>query len=565
MRHATTTTDAAPSAAPADHSSSRPPRAPKVLGADVELGNFILGVEEPGGSGFAASRALLREIPGASAGESELPGSDPQNIGRRFLWTNGGCAYIDLDHLELALPETRSAFDHVAYWRAMVSDARVALARTNCRQPPGRRVQALANCSDGLDHSYGAHVNVCLTRAAWENIVRRKPHHLASLAAFQVSSIVFTGQGKVGSENGRPPVDFQISQRADFVETLVGSQTTFNRPIVNSRDEPLCGGRSPSPATDAEPALARLHVIFFDSTLCDTASLLRVGTLQIVVAMLEAGRVDPGIALDDPLEALERWSHDPGLTATAATVCGDDVTAVDLQFRFLDAAKAFAAGGGCDGIVPRAAEILALWEDTLLKLRARDFAALSRRLDWVLKRHILERVIARRTDLTWASPEIKHLDQLYASIDEADGLFWACERTGLVDRLVSDDAVTIARGNPPEDTRAWTRAHLLRAAGAHRIDSVDWDSVRLTVRVGRGWLEQRTIRLPCPFGSTRMQHAHLFDGDLTLEDIVDALEPKVIASPGDRASVDAPERRASLAAPPRSASLQAGNCGWTTH
>ena len=531
MRHATTTPDAAPDTAPLA-------RAPKVLGADVELGNFILGVpgvEDPGGSGFRASRALLREIPCASTGESELSGSDPRNIGRRFLSTHGGCAYIDLDHLELALPETRSAFDHVAYWRAMVSNARVALARANRRQPPGCRVQALANCSDGLGHSYGAHVNVCLTRTAWENIVHRKPHHLASLAAFQVSGIVFTGQGKVGSENGRPPVAFQISQRADFMETLVGSQTTFNRPIVNGRDEPLCGGRSARPATDAEPELARLHVIFFDATLCDGASLLRAGTLQIVVAMLEAGRVDPAIALDDPLDALERWSRDPGLTATAATVCGDAVTAVDLQFRFLEAAKTFAAGGGCDGIVPRADEILALWEDTLLKLRARDFAGLRRRLDWVLKRHLLERAIAQRPDLTWASPEIKHLDQLYASLDEADGLFWACERSGLVDRFVSDDAIAIARGNPPEDTRAWTRAHLLRAAGAHRVVAVDWDSVRLIVRAGRGWLEQRTIRLPCPFGSTRAQHAHLFEGGGALEDIVDALDSGVEApepSPG---------------------------------
>jgi len=56
------------------------------------------------------------QVPAAAA--------DPQDRGRRFLPTNGGCAYIDLDHLELALPETLSAFDHVAYWRAMLHVAR---------------------------------------------------------------------------------------------------------------------------------------------------------------------------------------------------------------------------------------------------------------------------------------------------------------------------------------------------------------------------------------------------------------------------------------------------------
>ena len=37
-------------------------RVPKLCGADVELGNFILGVERAGGTGGAASRALLREV-----------------------------------------------------------------------------------------------------------------------------------------------------------------------------------------------------------------------------------------------------------------------------------------------------------------------------------------------------------------------------------------------------------------------------------------------------------------------------------------------------------------------
>ena len=130
---------------------------------------------------------------------------DPRDHDRRFLPTNGGCCYIDLDHLEIALPETWSAFEHVAYWRAMLGVARQAMVSANKRMPDGRRIQVLANCSDGLGHSYGSHTNVLVTKAAWENIFHRKPHYLAYLAAFQTSSIVFTGQGKVsGGENGKP-------------------------------------------------------------------------------------------------------------------------------------------------------------------------------------------------------------------------------------------------------------------------------------------------------------------------------------------------------------------------
>jgi len=41
-----------------------PPRLLKVCGSDFELGNFILGLDDPGGSGREASRALLAAIKG---------------------------------------------------------------------------------------------------------------------------------------------------------------------------------------------------------------------------------------------------------------------------------------------------------------------------------------------------------------------------------------------------------------------------------------------------------------------------------------------------------------------
>src|SRR5205823_1326504 len=156
-------------------------------------------------------------------------------------------------------------------WHAMLRIARDALAAANAKLPAGQTIHVLVNNSDGRDNAYGSHLNFLITRREWDNIFVRKLHHMLYLAAFQVSSIVYTGQGKVGSENGMPAVAFQLSQRADFFETLTGMQTTHERPIVNSRDEALCGERpssygtrSVSPSSD----LARLHCIFFDNTLC---------------------------------------------------------------------------------------------------------------------------------------------------------------------------------------------------------------------------------------------------------------------------------------------------------
>jgi len=529
----------------------------------VELGNFIEGWDLPGGSGLEAARALLQEIPGVSAdwwkevrtassdragsavgevswgalvpggstraayaaeaGSGPAPRADEQDWGRRYLPANGGCCYIDLDHLEICLPEVLSAYDHVAAWHAMLRIVREAMAAAETRLPGTQRLHVLANNSDGAGNSYGSHLDFLISRRLWDDIFRRKLQYLLFLASFQVSSIVYAGQGKVGSENGAPPADFQLSQRADFFEQLSAIQTTFARPIVNARDEPLCGGR---PARDwdgrsFDPAvdLARLHVIFYDSNLCETAALLKVGVLQVILAMMEAGRVSLDAILDSPLQALRAWSHDPTLRARAACLDGRRVTAVELQLRFHEEACRFLAAGGADGIVPRAAEIVDLWGDTLEKLRARRWDALSGRLDWVLKRKLLQQAAARRGDLTWAVA--KHLDHLYASLDESEGLHWACRARGAVDRVVSDEAIELLRHAPPENTRAWTRAWLLRHAGS-AVERIDWDELRFWVDDG-GPFRQRTLRMANPLDFTRASAG--LDGaeEWSLDHILDRL------------------------------------------
>ena len=145
-----------------------------------------------------------------------------------------------------------------------------------------------------------------MTRQAWDNIFERKLQYQLFLATHQVSSIVYAGAGKVGSENSAPEATFQLSQRADFFERLCGTETTFNRPIVNARDEALCGPSSIHEEDAPADRMARLHVIFYDSTLSHVASLLKVGAMQIVLAMIEAEFVPVRIALEDPAAGASR-------------------------------------------------------------------------------------------------------------------------------------------------------------------------------------------------------------------------------------------------------------------
>ncbi len=521
---------------------------PKLIGGDVELGNFILGENEAAMmSDFEASRLLLAEIDGLPqrrrryhgfslsaqsngiyggydfGGDYGYSSSTSQDLGRKYLCANGGCIYIDLNHLELATPEVLRARDYQAVWTAMLRIARQAQSAANEHLSPERRIVVLANNSDRQGNSYGGHQSFLITRAAWDDMIRQcMIPSLFNLMAFQVSSIVFTGQGKAGSENGMPTVPFQISQRADFIETLVGEQTTFNRPLINTRDEPLCG---PASRLDAAPLpgdrYARLHVIFFDTNLAPVATYLKVGVMQLILAMIEAGQADGDLVLEKPLTALHEWSCDPDLNLRMPLLSGQSLTAVELQLKFLEKARSFDTRNGFAGIVADAGEIMDLWEDTLLKLQAREFERLRGRVDWITKRALLEQAIAENPDWDWQSPQINYLDQMYSSIDPADGLFHSLDATGLIEPVATEAEIAHFVSNPPEDTRAWTRAMLLRAAGPERVAKVDWD--RIDLRSSGDTLRQSHIQLPDPLGATRLDTEAVFAEATDFAGVLDRL------------------------------------------
>jgi proteasome accessory factor A len=82
--------------------------------------------------------------------------------------------------------------------------------------------------------------------------------------------------------------------------------------------------------------------------------------------MIEADRSPSDLVLKDPASALHTWSHDPDLGARARLANGKAVTAVELQRMFFERAEAFAQTKTCsERVVPGAAAVVALWDDTL--------------------------------------------------------------------------------------------------------------------------------------------------------------------------------------------------------
>lgn len=191
---------------------------------------------------------------------------------------------------------------------------------------------------------------------------------------------------------------------------------------------------------------------------------------------------------------------------------GAAVTAVELQKRYLDGVMRHAARGVFDGIVPRAGEIIALWDDTLDKLSRGDLESLAPRLDWIRKLVILERFLDENPGLDWGSPEVKLLDHCYSSLGDK-GLYWAYEEIGAMERLVPEERIESFVSNPPADTRAWTRSMLLRRAGEAGVpvEFVDWDRITFRLRGPGGAPVYRTLALDNPLAFTENAIRRLFD------------------------------------------------------
>src|SRR4030065_2946467 len=112
---------------------------------------------------------------------------------------------------------------------------------------------------------------------------------------------IFPGSGRVGAENNADPCDYQISQRADFLETEVGLETMHSRPIINTRDEP-----------HADPEkYRRLHVIAGDAHMSEGAYYLKVGTMAIRLSMIEDDFIERDLSLGSPVLAYRMVSPDP--------------------------------------------------------------------------------------------------------------------------------------------------------------------------------------------------------------------------------------------------------------
>ena len=485
---------------------------PKTLGLETEYGIVHRGVEEP--NPISASSLLINAYLASVAQDSEpdlnavrwdFLGETPGNDARRddhptaagpevethlvnAVLTNGARYYVDHAHPELSTPECANALDAVVYDRAAEMIAEASMTAAASLLGGQSNVVVYKNNSDGKGNSYGCHENYLIDRSTpFSRIVRLATAHF-------VTRSIYCGAGKVGSEapGMRLSSDrFQITQRADFIEEEVGLETTLKRPIVNTRDEP-----------HADPAkYRRLHVILGDANMSQVATLLKLGTTAMVLAMAEDDVAVCQVGFAAPVAALATVSGDLTLREPLLLEDGSTTTALGVQWELLAAARDYVERNGAAKVGgPVASEVLNRWEAVLTGLE-RDPMDVARQVDWVAKLRLL-RAYRERHGLGWADARIRAMDIQYHDLRPQRSLAALAN----LERLVDDADAATAMTEPPHDTRAFFRGRCLQRF-ASEVVAANWDSV--VFDVGAGSL--RRVVMMEPGRGTAAHVGRLFD------------------------------------------------------
>ncbi|MCK7637054.1 depupylase/deamidase Dop [Corynebacterium pygosceleis] len=418
------------------------------------------------------------------------PVIDPNTVGVANVITSSGARfYVDHAHPEYSAPETTDAMQAVIYDAAgdlVMNRAVDAVHQYTDRgesviegQPPCPALKVYKNNVDGKGASYGSHENYRWSRSTDFDVLTR------AIIPFFVTRQVLIGAGRVGlGERGESP-GFQISQRADYIEQPVSLETTLNRGIVNTRDEPHA---------DAD-RWGRLHVIIGDANMSQTSNLLKFGLTSLVLDAIEAGEEFSDLGLADPVAAVKQVSRDLDCRSSLRLADGRELRATAILREYLSRCSAVS---DTDELVLRTAEEL-LDDLDVDPLRTAD------RLDWTAKWSLIRRFTDRGLDI--GHPKIALVDLQYADIDPDRGLHHALVRRGSMRTFVDPTVIDTAALTPPTDTRAFFRGEIMRR-WPDQVLAASWDTVVVSGDRVTGHHRLRMPELDC---LTRERCGDLFD------------------------------------------------------
>jgi hypothetical protein len=375
----------------------------------------------------------------------------PDRGGYRGLYLeNGGRLYLDYgSHPEYATPECFTPAQVACADKAgeaLLDAARRAVMAGH----PGLTVSVVKSNLDPVnpdDVTYGTHESyTCWVTA--DLAARQMLPHLAS-------RVLYAGSG--GLTAHPLGAGFELSQRARHLVTAVGHSTTGDRALFGTRIRK---------DSDYGEGWTRVHLIGKDSQRAPFGIYLTFATTGLLIEMINRGHtVGRGLALEDPVQAVQTFSRDPWLRAKVKLADGRELTALEIQLAYLEECERAVQGGGLPEWAP---EAVRHWRETLEGL-AREPLRLARRLDAYCKLLIYEHELLRAgydwDDLRRALARLAHLRAGYD--DEVVAAVVAGSPAGL------DVAECAAYGQALAESGASQDAELERLRFAVRLQALD--------------------------------------------------------------------------------------------
>ena len=216
----------------------------------------------------------------------------------------------------------------------------------------------------------------------------------------------------------------------------------------------------------------RLQIGLSDSNLSDLAEFVKVGSVSLLIDMIEAGQVAGLPTVGRPVEALHHLAADWNLVSRVLTNRGK-LSALEIQKNYITAAEAFVNS------VPtnrqgEAKLVLYRWRElhesaARYRKKASDLSMAMGRIDWLTKRHLMDSL---GEDASWA--ERKKIDLRYHELSE-DGYYRQLMKSHPELQLTDDEQVQRRRRSPPPGSPAARRGWMIREfAGGDEIMQSDW-------------------------------------------------------------------------------------------
>lgn len=422
------------------------------------------------------------------------PVVDPDAVGvANVVLPNGARYYVDHAHPEYASPEVPNAWDAMIYDAAgnlVLNQATRDIAKLWERKEsvlnghdPCPPIRIYKNNVDGKGASYGSHENYQYLRSTDFDVLTQ------ALIPFFVARQVIVGAGRVGIGEEGEREGFQISQRADYFVQEVSLETTLNRGIVNTRDEPHADALK----------FRRLHTIIGDANMSQTSNFLKLGMTKLVIDAIERGVDFSDLKLQRPVPELKFVSRDLTLTHETRLVDGRKLTALGLLREYRERVLA------TDDVDRR---VIEMWGE-VMDLLAEDPLKTSHLLDWTAKYALIKGYVDK--GVAWSDPKLRVIDLQYSDIDSARSLYHALVRKGRMTTLVDDETLENALHNPPADSRAWFRGRVTEKF-ADDVAAASWQSVE--------FVDGRRIDISDVDGWTREEVGEVVERAETVEELV---------------------------------------------